>query len=143
MFYITLSLTYVAGNILGKYLLKNNTINSVLRVGYCIFNIGAILLAVAGVFHLQLIIMVISISVLTFGNGFLIPLGTAGVVGSFSTDIGYASGLLGFLQLGLAAISAVIIGIISQNSIVGLGIYLVITTFIGSLIYLKLNPVEA
>jgi len=39
--------------------------------------------------------MMMAVSVLTFGNGFLLPLGAAGIISSFSKSAGYASGLLG------------------------------------------------
>lgn len=142
MFYITLSLTYVAGNIVGKKLLNEVHINTALKIGYFAFNLGSFLLVISGFMHLSLLVMVISISILTFGNGFLIPLGTAGVVSSISGKVGYASGLLGFLQLGLAAISSAVIGTISQNSIARMGLYIFVVTLSGFFIHIYLKPKE-
>lgn len=142
MFYITLSLTYVAGNIISKRALEKSHINNVLKMGYFAFNIGSIFLLISGFMHSSILAMIISISVLTFGNGFLIPLGTAGAVSSFSGKVGYASGLLGFLQLGLAALSSTIIGAISQNSISRMGLYIFAVTLFGFFIHVYLNPKE-
>jgi hypothetical protein len=140
MFYITLSLTYVAGSIVGKKLLKKLHINEVLKIGYYAFNIGALFLLISGFTNLPLLLMVISISILTFGNGFLIPLGTAGVISSFSGKVGYASGLLGFLQLGLAALSSMVIGALSQNSIIKMGFCIFMVTLFGFIIHVCLSP---
>jgi DHA1 family bicyclomycin/chloramphenicol resistance-like MFS transporter len=54
---------------------------------------------------------------ITFANGFLIPMGTAGVVSSFPGQVGYASGLLGFFQLGIAGVMSAFIGEISLNQV--------------------------
>ena len=67
--------------------------------------------------------------------GFLIPMGTAGVVSSFPKRIGYASGLLGFFQLGVAALSASMINFISANSIARLGAYVLLAVTLGFVIY--------
>ena len=142
MFYVTLSLTYVSGNMVGKALLKKIHINEAIRMGYFAFNIGAFLLLISGIAHLSLLTMVISISVLTFGNGFLIPLGTAGVVSSCSKGVGSASGLLGFLQLGLASLSSGFVDAISQNSIARMGGYLFVITMVGFVVHYYLRPRE-
>ena len=78
--------------------------------------------------------MIISVSILTLGSGFLIPLGTAGVISSCNTFRGYASGLLGFIQLGLAAISAMVVNYITSNSIAYLGLYISSITIISYVI---------
>lgn len=130
-FYVTLSLSYVAGNLVGKKMLKFIEIDSIIKWGYIIFNTGSFSLLSSGFFTNSLLIMIISISILTFGNGFLISFGTARVVSSFSTSGGYASGLLGFFQLGLAGLSSSLIGILSQNSIEKMGIYIVTVTLLG------------
>lgn len=113
--YITLSLTYLLGGFYSRRLLKDNSLDDVLNQGFWYFRIGALVFLVGGLMHVPPILMVLQISVLTFGNGFLIPLGTAGVVSSFAGRVGYASGLLGFMQLGVAALTSTFIGMISLN----------------------------
>lgn len=134
-FYITLSVTYICGNLLGKRLLNSLELNRVLYFGYAVFNLGAMLLLCSGLISSNIIMMMVAISVLTFGNGLLIPLGTAGVISSFSKSTGYASGLLGFLQLGAAALSSSLIGVLSQNSILRLSIYIIVATLLGWLLF--------
>ena len=141
-FYVTLSLTYVLGNLTCKKLLNKWSIDTTLRRGYIIFCSGALLLFLSGYLHLPLFMMVAAISVLTFGNGFLLPLGAAGVVSSFASTRGYASGLLGFVQLGLAALAAAFIGHLSHNSVTGLGGYVLLVALLGlfiNLVFQKVN----
>jgi DHA1 family bicyclomycin/chloramphenicol resistance-like MFS transporter len=106
---------------------------------YCFFVSGGFLLAVTGILDWPLSMMVISISLLTLGNGFLIPLGAAGVVSSYSRAVGYASGLLGFLQLGAAAITTAYIEILSNNEIYRLGLFILFATLIGLFLHLILR----
>lgn len=138
-FYIALSVTYVIGNLIGKRLLNRFDLNHIIYLGYTAFNIGSLLLLLSVFINLPLYIMIISISILTFGNGFLIPMGTAGVISSFSKSTGYTSGLLGFLQLGLASFSASFVGIISKYSIHNFGIYIFSITLFGITLFTLCN----
>lgn len=133
--YITLSLTYVAGGLVSKRYLKKYNIDNVIEIGFKFFLCGAFLFLLASIFHLQVIFLILSISILTFGNGFLIPLGTAGVVSSFSGRVGLASGLLGFLQLGAAAVTSALIGGISANNIVYLATFIFTVALLGSALH--------
>lgn len=138
-FYITLSITYVSGNLLGKKLLHSFTLDKTLQVGYCFFVSGGFLLALTGMLNWPLSMMLASISLLTLGNGFLIPLGAAGVVNSCSGAIGYTSGLLGFLQLGVAAITTAYIEVVSHNEIYRLGLFIFLVTLVGLFLHLMLR----
>lgn len=140
LFYITLSLTYVAGGYLSKRYLKEKTIDETLNIGFKYFILGAFLFLLCNFFNVPLIFMVIFISVLTFGNGFLIPLGTAGVVSSFAGRIGFASGLLGFVQLGVAALTTSFIGEISMNQVGRLSEFIFVVVIIGSCFRWLLAP---
>lgn len=135
-FYITLSITYVTGNLIGRKLINHIALNSVIGLGFVLFNIGSLLLFIFGLANFSLIAMVMAVSVLTLGNGFLIPFGTAGVVGLFPKSAGYASGLLGFLQLGCATLSSSMVGIISENSIAKLGAYIFVSALTGTLLFI-------
>lgn len=140
LFYITLSLTYVAGAYVSKRYLKDRTVDETLSIGFRYFILGASLFLLCDFFDFPLFFMVIFISALTFGNGFLIPLGTAGVVSSFSGRTGYASGLLGFLQLGCAALSVSFIGEISLNNVGHLAEFIFVVAIIGFSTHSLLAP---
>jgi MFS transporter, DHA1 family, multidrug resistance protein len=135
-FYITLSITYVTGNLTGKYLLNTFSLNRIIYWGFIAFNMGGLLLLLAGFFGWPLYVMVFAASIVTFGNGFLIPLGIAGVMSASVKTKGYASGLLGFLQLGTAALSSSWVGSVTQNSIYKLGIFIFSATIIGFLCFI-------
>ncbi len=138
-FYISLSITYVAGNLLGKKLLNTFHLDKTLRLGYVIFNLGGALLILSSLFQTKLLLMIVGVSIITFGNGFLIPQGTAGVISTFSKTAGYASGLLGFLQLGAASLSSSLVNQVTGGSIPKLSIYLFCTTIIGAIIFMFFN----
>lgn len=134
-FYIALSFTYVTGNLIGRRLLASMQLNALIYLGFVFFCFGGLLLLVTIVAGFPLYMIIISFSILTFGNGFLIPLGTAGVMSSFSKSTGYASGLLGFIQLGSAATSSSLIGFFSKHSINYFGLYIFFATIVGLLIF--------
>ncbi|MDD7804878.1 MAG: multidrug effflux MFS transporter [Endozoicomonas sp. (ex Botrylloides leachii)] len=134
--FFTLSLTYVAGNITAKRILKKLDTERTISLGYIIFLIGG------GTFALQMCISpnpiitsILSISILTFGNGFLLPLGTAQAIASRPDLSGTASGVMGFLQLGSAAISSLLIGIISGHQAEKTAIMIFLLSAFGFLIY--------
>jgi DHA1 family bicyclomycin/chloramphenicol resistance-like MFS transporter len=54
--------------------------------------------------------IIIPMTILTFGNEFLLPLGVASVMSIFPKMAGTASGLVGLKQLGTASISSVVAG---------------------------------
>jgi MFS transporter, DHA1 family, multidrug resistance protein len=134
-FYITLSITYVSGNLLGKRMLNDHELNYLIKLGFIFFSFGGLLLLITGIFNLKFYFMILSISVLTFGNGFLIPLGTAGVISYSNNNKGYISGLLGFIQLSLTSLSAFIIHLLTNGVILYLGIYIFIVAILSSLIF--------
>jgi len=138
MSYISLSLSYVAGNLTSRKLLKYFKINKVLLIGYLIFAFSGIMMLLLSSFEFSLILFLMPITFLTFANGFLIPLGAARVITNFSKVSGYASGLLGFLQLGSASISSAFISFIANKSYSILSLFIFIIAIIGFLLFYKL-----
>lgn len=115
--YISLSATYVAGNLLARRLLvRGFASDRLLGVGYRIFLAGGILslLATSCLPH-SFPACIAAISVLTLGNGFLLPLGTSGAVTAIPRLAGSASGVMGALQIASAAFAANCVGSLSQH----------------------------
>jgi DHA1 family bicyclomycin/chloramphenicol resistance-like MFS transporter len=85
-------------------------------MGYKIFLAGgvALLLATTLLPH-SFPACIAAISILTLGNGFLLPLGTSGAVTCVPSLAGSASGLMGALQIASAALTANYIGQLSQH----------------------------
>jgi MFS transporter, DHA1 family, multidrug resistance protein len=133
--YISLSISYVMGNFTSRKLLNSYELNKVLSIGYLIFVSSGIAMLLLNHYSFNLFLFLLPITCLTFANGFLIPLGSAGVITNFPYLSGYASGLLGFLQLGSAAVSSAIVGKLTNGSYTALSYYLSITTVIGILLF--------
>lgn len=109
-----------------------------IRRGYVIFVLGGVLfVSQMYISPWPLVTSLIAISVLTFGNGFLLPLGTALAISSHPQAAGAASGVMGALQLGSAALSAAMIGKISGHNPWGVALLLAICCLVGFVIYIR------
>jgi len=137
--YLNLSATYIVGNFVARHLLKKHKLVTLLRVGYCFFSVGAFMLFATSSVGFSVLAMMISTSLLTFGNGFLMPLGTTGAVSSVTQYVGYASGLLGFIQLGVASLSSSVIGIVSYDSLFRMSLYILCVAVVGVLAHAMLS----
>lgn len=134
--YTSLAVAYIMGNLVSRKLLSHYNLNQVLTVGYSAFLFSGFLMLVVSYFaSFNMFWFLLPISILTFGNGFLIPLGTAGVLSSFKEKSGYASGLLGFLQLALGFSSSALVSYIIKGSYSKLGTYICFFTIIGFIMF--------
>lgn len=114
--YILLSASYVAGNLAAKKRSRREGIEETIRRGYLIFVLGGVIFALQiYVSPFPLPTTIIAISILTFGNGFLLPLGTASAIAAHPQASGTASGVMGALQLGSAALATFLIGKLSAH----------------------------
>ncbi|MBB4077204.1 DHA1 family bicyclomycin/chloramphenicol resistance-like MFS transporter [Bartonella fuyuanensis] len=136
--YMGISLPYILGNLLARWFFEREPMEKTVCRGYIIFAIGGVL------FSLQmylspwpLVTSFIAIAVFTFGDGFLLPLGTALAISSHPQATGAASGVMGFLQLGSAALSAAVIGKISDHSPRAMATLLAMGCVIGFIIYIR------
>ncbi|WP_183194453.1 multidrug effflux MFS transporter [Bartonella fuyuanensis] len=136
--YIGVSLTYVLGNLVARRFLKRESMEHTIRRGYVIFVLGGVLFALQMyISPWPLATSLITVSLLTFGNGFLLPLGTALAISSHPQAAGAASGVMGALQLGSAALSAAVIGKMSQHNPWNVAILLATCCIVGFIIYIR------
>ncbi|MGL9689162.1 MAG: hypothetical protein ACR5K6_05515 [Wolbachia sp.] len=99
-FYVTIPLSYVLGNILSKKIMKISTIDNTLLLGTIIFTTGWLIMFILAWNTISNPLeIIIPMTILTFGNGFLLPLGVASVISIFQKMAGTASGLMGLMQL--------------------------------------------
>ncbi|WP_273718878.1 MULTISPECIES: multidrug effflux MFS transporter [Bartonella] len=136
--YIGVSLPYILGNFLARWFFERESMEKTVGRGYIIFVIGGVLFALQ--MYLSpwpLVTSFMAIAVLTFGNGFLLPLGTALAISSHPKAAGAASGVMGSLQLGSAALSAAVIGKISGHSPRAMATLLAVCCMIGFIIYIQ------
>lgn len=105
-FYFLLSLAYIAGNLFAKKLINHKSVTQVLRVGILVSVCGGGLLVVAThLFGESPLAVILPMTVITMGNGFLFPVASAGAMTAVRGEFaGMASGLMGALQFVLAAI---------------------------------------
>ena len=133
--FISLSVTYVVGNLTARYLMRKYSLDSTLMIGYTIFVTGGTLFfASLAVFPAVFIFSITAISILTFGNGFLLPLGTAGGVTAIPKLTGSSSGILGSLQLAAGAVAAQGIGVLSGHEPFKIGLIMLIVVWCGFLV---------
>ncbi|OZI20446.1 hypothetical protein CAL26_23400 [Bordetella genomosp. 9] len=109
--YISLSVAYVAGNGVARALAPRVGGPALYRLGCQLFLCAGLALGMG----LPLLpastgLLLAGVSLLTFANGFLLPLGTAAAIGAAPANAASASGLAGFLQLSCAALAAQTIG---------------------------------
>lgn len=135
--YVLLSASYVAGNLTAKKISRKESVEATLRKGYIIFVLGGSIFAVQMYISPQpLISSAIAISILTFGNGFLLPLCTASAITAHSQASCTASGLMGSLQLGSAAFSSFLIGKVSAHNPEMMALIIAVAAIIGFVLYL-------
>lgn len=141
--YMSLSATYVAGNLLARHLMQRGRgSDQLLRLGYKIFVSGGIFLLLAT--HLaphSFLACIVAVSVLTLGNGFLLPLGTSGAVTCIPALAGSASGLMGALQIASAALAAEYIGQLSLHQPGRFGIVILVVVGMGFILYNMLDMI--
>ncbi|CAG9001397.1 MAG: Inner membrane transport protein YdhC [Candidatus Celerinatantimonas neptuna] len=134
--YITLSMTYLIGNLTAKRLIRRLSSDQALTMGYIIFLTAGIAFAGQIAFSpYPILTTVIMISILTFANGFLLPLGTAGAIASAPEQAGSASGIMGFIQLASAGLASSIIGKLSHHNPLISAAIIALITCSGALYY--------
>ena len=139
--YMSLSVTYVVGNLLARRLMqRGRNSDQVLGLGYTIFMSGGVVLLLAtSLAPHSFLASIAAVSLLTLGNGFLLPLGTSGAVTCIPSLAGSASGLMGALQIASAALAAEYIGPLSQHQPGRFGLVVVMVVAVGFLVYYQGN----
>ncbi|GLU30625.1 multidrug effflux MFS transporter [Trinickia caryophylli] len=104
--YISLSVTYITGNLVSRHCARHHSLDRLLGVGYALFAAGALTLVALAVHGVSTPLpLVLGVSLVTLANGFLLPLSLAGGVTSFPSSAGAASGLMGALHLSAGALA--------------------------------------
>jgi DHA1 family bicyclomycin/chloramphenicol resistance-like MFS transporter len=98
--YMSLSVTYIFGNLTSRHFAKTYGIDRLIGVGFAILAAGAGCLIVAsGLGGTNPVPMILAVSIVTLANGFIVPLSFAGGVTSFPDNAGAASGLMGAMHM--------------------------------------------
>ncbi|WP_310723158.1 multidrug effflux MFS transporter [Streptomyces sp. N2A] len=108
--YISIAAAYITGNLVSRRLVKRHSIDRLLVRGHLIFSSGALVLLAVGLTDPQtpwpLLVLMTAV---TIGNGFLFPMSVAGGVTSFPAMAGAASGLLGAVQMAGGSFSSLVV----------------------------------
>lgn len=136
--YISLSVLYVLGNLFARKIIGKFALDRTIFLGYCFFLAGGSLFFLAlAIVPKIFVFSIVGVSLIAFGNGFLLPLGTAGGVTAQPALSGAASGVLGCLQLASGAAAAQLIGVLSDHSPFKVGGIIFFICLSGFLLYTK------
>lgn len=133
--YISLSVTYIAGNLVSRHFAKHHALNRLLGVGYVLFVLGALVLVGLGLHGTTTPLPVIlAISIITLANGFLVPLSFAGGVTSFPSNAGAASGLMGAMHLTAGSLAIYAIAAL-PGTVLALALFVAGVAALGSIAF--------
>lgn len=134
--YALLSFCYITGNLLAKKLTPKIGVIPTLSIGIGLFVFGAaIFLAQFYVFYDSLFTTLFCMGFISCANGFLMPLSIAKGVSACEKYAGSASGVMGFLQLGSAGLTATFTGEITKGVSVNLGFFILFLALCVGLCY--------
>ena len=109
---------FMGGNCLTRWLTKRADGRRLIAVGSQISIVGiftALVLHLSGIIHP--LALFLPIAVCTFGNGISLPNAQAAAINEFPDMAGAASGLSGFMQMGLSAVAAQLVALIYNGTI--------------------------
>ncbi|MDF9816417.1 multidrug effflux MFS transporter [Streptomyces sp. SPB162] len=136
--YITVSVAYVAGNLTSRTLVRTRPVDRLLWTGHGFFLAGALMMLGLGLSgagaHGGLLVLVF-MPVMTFGNGFLLPLSMSAGVTTFRAAAGSASGLMGALQLLAASLGILLSSRLPAGDLFALGWFVVGAASLGILAF--------
>lgn len=136
-YFLNLSIFYIIGNLTARKLLNSCSVDRAIAVGAVIFLVGVVSIFFSTKMTSDNILSVlVPISFVVFGNGFLLPLGVAKAIESVPSSKGTASGIMGALQLSSGALAAYLVGLETSHSMVEFGNRLALTIIPISLAFL-------
>ncbi|SRR5579883_3028896 len=131
--YIVLSLCYFTGNMISRRLLNYISLDAALSIGIMISFCGGVGLTINAILETNNVLtMIIPMSILSIGNGFIMPLGTAGGITLFPNISGSVSGLMGFFQMGAASVASIFVGYLNHDLIFSMSLFIVVTMLMGA-----------
>lgn len=133
--YITVSIAYVAGNLTSRALVRRRPVDQLLWTGHGFFLAGALMmlgLGLSGAGKPWGLLVLVFMPVMTFGNGFLLPLSMSAGVTTFRSTAGSASGLMGALQLLAASLGILLSSRLPAGDLFALGWFVTVAAVLGA-----------
>jgi DHA1 family bicyclomycin/chloramphenicol resistance-like MFS transporter len=139
-FYIPLSFAYLIGNMIAKKMINFVPLERLLRIGILFFVLGGgAMVSAALLLEHSPYTVVIPMCLITLGNGFLFPVGSAVAMTAVPVSVGgMAAGLMGAMQCLLAAACVSWIGKICQGEFIALAFFIGGIVLVGFISYLLL-----
>lgn len=133
IFYISLSIAYVIGNLVAKRLVRKHSLERVLSVGFfCSVLGGALMVALSLYFGAYPYAIILPMALVVVGNGFLFPMGSAGAMAAVPAQYtGRASGCVGALQFISAAVCINWVGEFCQGKAFSLSLFILAIILMG------------
>jgi DHA1 family bicyclomycin/chloramphenicol resistance-like MFS transporter len=128
VWFILLSLTYMAGNFAAGRWSAKLGVDFMIRAGVAVTVLGSlvgIVWMLVDPLSNPLVIMVPQM-IIGFASGFMLPNSIAGAVSVRPQAAGAASGLMGFMQMGLGAATAQLVGYLLDGAQTGLPLALIV-----------------
>lgn len=136
--FITISIGYVLGNLLCGNTQKHMPLDNKLLLGYILLLVGASWFAISMyLFPTVFSSSITGVSLISFGSGYLLPLGTAGAITARPKLPGLTSGVLGCLYLASGGAVSQFSGIITHHNPEKIGLFMAIVSWVGFLLHLK------
>jgi DHA1 family bicyclomycin/chloramphenicol resistance-like MFS transporter len=117
-YFVMIPAGFMAGNYLSRRYGGHLGIYRIIDLGSKISLLGiglTLLLQISGLSHPIFLFFPIAIAI--FGNGLTLPNAQAGAINEFPRHAGSASGLTGFLQMGLSSVAAQLVAIIYNGTV--------------------------
>jgi len=141
--YIPLTVGIISANLLTKRLLKHWQYDHIVTAGIVCFVLGGLAYAVEMFWAEQGILMILlPMCLVSLANGSSLSLAISGAISSRHGQVATASGLIGFLQIGSAAVlaNAVSAGFGFSQSVLGLAVLLLALTALLACCKLSFHP---
>jgi DHA1 family bicyclomycin/chloramphenicol resistance-like MFS transporter len=140
--FISVSASYVAGNLVSRSLVRTKDVDRLLRLGFLPFCAGGLATLAIGLIGLDTTPwpLFATMAVMLFGNGFLLPLSTAAGLSKTTEHRGATSGLMGAVQLGAASLSILLVSGLPTGSLTAFGIVVAVVGVAGPVLFRLLLP---
>ena len=135
-YFIMIPVGFMSGNYVARHFGKTISIDSMIGIGASIGVFGivlAIILQTLGLSTPLALFMPIALAV--FGNGITLPNAQAAAINEFPEYAGTASGLTGFLQMGVSSVAAQVVALIFNETVYPLLCMMLVASIISLIIF--------
>ncbi len=142
-YFISVPLGFMIGNYVTRHFGRRYGIHRMIDYGSRISIVGivlALLLQLLGLTHPAALFLPIALAI--FGNGITLPNAQAGAINAAPKLAGSASGLTGFMQMALSAVSAQIVALVFNGTVYPMLILMLIASVFSLLSFRMLVPAD-